>query len=85
MKVLFGCGVEERTFEVGEKVLLFLPIRKCPLQAKHKGSFKTLRRVGKVNYVISTPGQGKSKTLVRQFVKEILQRRGTGSVQFYCS
>ena len=53
-----------RDFATGEKVLLFLPVRKSPLQARFQGPYKVIRKEGKVNYLISTPGRRKTKRLV---------------------
>lgn len=54
----------ERQFNPGDKVLMLLPLRKLPLQASYQGPFEVIKKVGKVNYVISTPGRRKNKRLV---------------------
>ncbi|KAG7156400.1 hypothetical protein Hamer_G006149, partial [Homarus americanus] len=59
LKVLNENWVEEdetakdRKFNVGGNVLLFLPIRKFPLQAKYQGPFEILSKIGDVNYIIA--------------------------------
>lgn len=54
----------EREFNVGDKVLLFLPIRKFPLQTRYQGPYDVIGKEGKLNYVISTPGRHKTKKVV---------------------
>ena len=76
MKVNFDKDAVDRNFDIGDKVLLFLPVRKFPLQAKYQGPFEVVKRVGEVNYVISTPGRRKSQRLVHvNLLKKYHQRK----------
>ena len=53
-----------RTFKPGDKVLLFLPVPGSPLKAKYSGPYLVQSKLGKVNYIISTPDRRKSTQLV---------------------
>ncbi|XP_063589651.1 uncharacterized protein LOC134766651 [Penaeus indicus] len=64
MKDNFDKEAVEREFNPGDKVLMLLPVRKLPFQASYQGPFEVIKKVGKVNYVVSTPGRRKSKRLV---------------------
>ena len=64
MKVNFDKTSKEREFSIGDKVLLFLPLKKSPLQCKFEGPYKIVEKRSDVNYVIETPGRRKNKRLV---------------------
>ncbi|XP_069996524.1 uncharacterized protein [Penaeus vannamei] len=64
MKGTYDRNAIEREFGIGEKVLLFLPVRKQPLTAKYQGPFKVLEKINDINYVIATPGRRKKKKVV---------------------
>ena len=64
MKRTYDKKSEDRSFKVGDKVLLFLPTRKFPLQSKFEGPYKVLEKRSDCNYVIETPGRRKSQRLV---------------------
>ena len=49
-----------RTFREGDKVLVLLPVQGQSFQAKFRGPYEVLKRVGTVNYIISTPDCRKS-------------------------
>src|SRR6218665_1197110 len=51
-------------FEVGEKVLVLLPLRGKPLLAKYSGPYVVTKRLNEVDYVISTPDRRKSSRVV---------------------
>ena len=53
-----------RTFKPGDKVLLFIPVSGSPLKAKYSGPYLVQKRLGKVNYIISTPDRRKDTQLV---------------------
>ncbi|XP_069973541.1 uncharacterized protein [Penaeus vannamei] len=64
MKGTYDRNAIERESGIGEKVLLFLPVRKQPLTAKYQGPFKVLEKINDINYVIATPGCRKKKKVV---------------------
>ena len=63
MKVWYDQKARERTFDVGDKVLVLLPIAGNPLQAKYHGPYTVERRVNNVDYVVSTPDRRKQRQL----------------------
>ena len=60
-KTWYDKSARERSFNPGDKVLLLLPLQKEPLCAKFSGPYAVQERLGKVNYVISTPDRGKKR------------------------
>ena len=62
-KVWYDKKARLRTFEPGQMVLAFLPRSGQPLEAKWKGPFKVLERIGLVDYIISTPTKRKTTRL----------------------
>ncbi|XP_076028478.1 uncharacterized protein LOC143017575 [Oratosquilla oratoria] len=79
MKENYDKDAVERNFEVGDEILLFLPVRKCPLQARYKGPFRVIGKRGDLNYVISTPDHRKTKRLVHVNLIKKYHRRDSGS------
>ncbi|XP_063586253.1 uncharacterized protein LOC134763615 [Penaeus indicus] len=76
MKEIYDRKAAEREFAVGEKVLLFLPVRKQPLTAKYQGPFKVLEKINDINYIIATPGRRKKKKVVHiNLLKKYHSRR----------
>ena len=63
IKVWYDEKARERTFDVGDKVLVLLPIAGNPLQAKYHGPYTVKRRVNNVDYVVSTPDRRKQRQL----------------------
>lgn len=61
MKENFDRKSENRTFKVGDKVLLLLPTYKTPLQAKYEGPYDVLKKISNDRYIIKTPGRRKSE------------------------
>jgi transposase InsO family protein len=55
---------KEISFEEGEKVLLLLPLIGKPLQTRFCGPYVVLRRLGLVDYLVSTPDRRKSERVV---------------------
>lgn len=53
-----------RNFQLGDKVLLFLPIPGSSLKVKYSGPYLVEKKFGKVNYVISTPDRRKVTQIV---------------------
>ncbi|XP_042875418.1 uncharacterized protein LOC122255445 [Penaeus japonicus] len=75
MKVQYDTKSVDRKFSIGNKVLLFLPTRKFPLQAKYQGPFTVIDKQGDLNYVISTPGRRKiQRTVHVNLLKQYIPR-----------
>ena len=55
MKKIYDKHVKVREFEVGERVLVLLPIPGNPLFAKYSGPWKVAKKISKLNYLIETP------------------------------
>ena len=52
------------SYDVGDQVLLLLPLVGKPLQAKYSGSYIVEKRLGEVDYLICTPDRRKSRRIV---------------------
>ena len=53
----------EQKFDVGDKVLVLLPIAGHPLQAKYHGPYIVERKINDVDYIVSTPDRRKQRQL----------------------
>ena len=74
MKRQYGKDSVHRSSQPGDKVL-FMPLRRFPLQAKYQGPFEILSKESDVNYVIATPSRRKEKRLVHiNLLKEYYPR-----------
>jgi hypothetical protein len=51
-------------FEIGQQVLLLLPLIGKPLEAKYSGPYIVLERLGPVDYLVATPDRRKNKRVV---------------------
>ena len=60
MKTWYDKKAKERSFSPGDKVLVLLPIKGQPLQAKFHGPCDVVRKEGNLNYVIATPDRRKA-------------------------
>jgi len=60
-KVWYDRRARERSFEVGQLVLVLLPIAGKPLETKYQGPFRIIGKLGPVDYVISTPNKRRSQ------------------------
>ena len=76
MKSNFDKKSESRAFMPGDKVLLFMPSRRLPLQCKYEGPFLVLKKINDVNYIISTPGRLKTKRMVHINLLKAYHSRG---------
>ena len=65
----------QRHFEVGQFVLVLLPVNGKPLDAKYQGPFKILERVGPVDYMIELPGRRKPKRVVHVNMLKLYHER----------
>ena len=60
MKKRYDRNTVPRTFEVGDKVLVLLPIPGQPLKARFHGPYEIARKASDLNYVVSTPDRRKA-------------------------
>lgn len=63
-KTWYDRKTKEVLFEVGEQVLLLLPLIGKPLQAKYCGHYVVEKRLGGVDYVVKTHDRRKTKRVV---------------------
>ncbi|XP_072178114.1 uncharacterized protein [Diadema setosum] len=61
MKEIFDRKAKSRVFEVGDKVLVLLPLPGDALKAKFSGPYVVERKLGKETYVVSMPDRRKTK------------------------
>ncbi|XP_071504452.1 uncharacterized protein [Diadema antillarum] len=61
MKERFDRKAQSRVFEVGDKVLVLLPLPGDALKAKFSGPYVVERKLGKETYVVSMPDRRKTK------------------------
>ena len=81
MKRQYDKDSVHRSSQPGDKVLLFMPLRRFPLKAKYQGPFQVFSKESDVNYVISTPGRRKGKRLVHiNLLKEYYPRNDVNLV-----
>ena len=64
MKINFDKCAKDRTFNVGDKVLLHLPLPGSPLKGKYTGPYNISQKLSKINYVIDTPDQRRHSRVV---------------------
>jgi len=60
-KTWYDRNARLRTFEVGEKVLVMLPMQGKALNAKYCGPYEIVEQLGAVDYVVSTPDRRKTR------------------------
>ena len=58
-KVWYDKKARDRSYEPGQLVLVCLPLRSSPLEAKYCGPYRILQRLGPVNYLVATPNRRK--------------------------
>jgi len=62
-KTWYDRKARERSFDPGQLVLVCLPVRGNPLEAKYCGPYKVLQRIGPVDYEIATPDRRKTQRI----------------------
>jgi len=67
-KLWYDRNARERSFEVGQWVLVLLPIPGKPLLAKYQGPFRVIGKRGTVDYIIATPHRRRTQR-VCQYVE----------------
>lgn len=63
MKVWYDRKARCRSFEVGDQVLILLPVVGSPLEARFSGPYTVEEKIGHLDYIISTPDRRKKKRL----------------------
>lgn len=63
MKQWYDRKTQWREFQVGEEVLVLLPMQGQPLAAKYSGPYVVERRVGETDYLVKTPDRRKTHQL----------------------
>ena len=58
-KLWYDRKARERSFEPDQLVLVLLPVKGKPLEAKYCGPYRILRQIGQVDYLIATPDRRK--------------------------
>lgn len=75
MKLWYDKKARVREFKPGDRVLVLLPLRGQPLEAKFQGPYIIEKKISDVNYVVSTPDRRKSKRLCHiNMLKEYHER-----------
>ena len=63
MKTWYDKRAKSRHFNVGDQVLVLLPIPRQPLQAQYFGPYTIMKKVNDVDYIVNTPDRHKSQRL----------------------
>ena len=63
MKTWYDKKARTRSFDPGDKVLVFLPITGQPLSAKFSGPYEVEKKISNVNYLIKIPDRKREKRL----------------------
>ena len=75
MKTWYDRNARRREFKAGDKVLVFLPVRSNPLQARFFGPYEIETKLSDVNYVVKTPDRRKGKRMCHiNMLKEYFER-----------
>ena len=68
-------NMQKDAFDVGDEVLVLLPIPGDPLQAKYSGPYPVHRKLNAVDYIIDTPGHRKQQRLCHINMLKLYKRR----------
>lgn len=60
-KVYYDKRAIDRQFDIGDEVLVLLPMPAKPLHAKYYGPYKIIEKLGPVDYVVATPDRRKTR------------------------
>lgn len=74
MKNWFDKNSVDRQFKPGDKVLVFLPIPGCSLQARYSGPYVIEKRVSDRDYVVATPDRVRRSRLCHNMIKPYYDR-----------
>lgn len=81
MKVWYDRKARARSFDVGDQVLILLPVVGSPFEARFSGPYTVKEKVGSVDYLISTPDRRKKQRLchinmMKPYYSDALQESG---------
>lgn len=62
MKVWYDRKARSRSFDVGDQVLILLPVVGSPLEARFSGPY-TVEKIGNLDYIVSTPKRRRKQRL----------------------
>ena len=82
-KTWYDKNARHRSFEPGQLVLVCLPIRGRPLEAKYCGPYRVMNKKGPVDYLIATQNRkkvGLQRVCHVNMLKEYVSRTDTESV-----
>ena len=75
MKELYDQKSKVRSFSVGDKVLVLLPIVSNPMKARYQGPYVISSKIDELNYIVSTPDRKKDTQLCHaNMIKEYYAR-----------
>ena len=75
MKSWYDRHAKSQSFDVGDEVLVLLPILHNSLQAKYSGPYTVCKKLNDVDYIIDTPGRRKQQRLCHINMMKLYQRR----------
>jgi len=84
MKTWYDRRARKRTFKVGDKVLILLPVQGQPLQARYGGSFTIDKKINDADYLVNTPGRRKEKRLCHVNLLKLYQEREPEGTRATC-
>jgi len=79
-KIYYDRKSQQDSFDVGDQVLLLLPLRGKPLQARYSGPYTVEARIGEVDYVVLTHDRRKTKRIVHRNLMKRFHVRNTALV-----
>lgn len=73
-KTWYDKKARDRKYEVGDEVLILLPMVNKPLQAKYYGPYVIVEKLGPVDYIVNTPDRRKQRrvchaNLIKPYVR----------------
>ena len=79
-------NAKDRNFQVGDKVLVFLPEGRGKFESKWQGPYTITDKVGDVNYEVQMPDKMKSQRLLHaNLIKKYYDRQQAEEIeQCYC-
>ncbi len=63
MKLWYDQKARSRSFDAGDQVLILLPVVGSPLEARFSGPYTVEKKVGNLDYLVSTPDRRKKQRL----------------------
>ncbi len=74
MKTRYDVKAVQRSFQVGDKVLVLIPVPSSALQAKFTGPYEIKEKLSDTDYIVYTPDRRRKSRVCHINVKSI---RGT--------